>query len=239
MQGNVNLSDKLLVMTKKPWASKYIDDKWKVFALLACLVEPPVMKNEEVNKIFEEQYIKNKKVTYEQLAHEVLAIAKTPLHWREIAEKSYALDKRESFDTRAIYHSLLRCEDMFVRVGQGTYGLKEWGGKTPDTFPDIIESILKQENRSLPIDALFSKVAILRPVKLPSLIMTMEMHHRFYKSINDTYGLREWLPAREKQNLRTPEWLIETAKSFTRVAKAKSRGYLVDQFASGDELDMD
>ena len=40
--------------------------------------------------------------------------------------------------------------------------------------------------------------------------MLLDMYPRFYKSLENTYGLRAWLSPREKQTLRTPEWLVES-----------------------------
>lgn len=67
--------------------------------------------------------------------------------------------------------------------------------------------------------------------------MYLDMHPRFYKSINGTYGLRTWLPPREKQNLRTPEWLVEDSKSFERVERSKQRGYDVEGIIETDNID--
>ena len=45
--------------------------------------------------------------------------------------------------------------DSFVRVDAGTYALAEWGHNRVATYPDIIASILKLHNRSLPFSAYF------------------------------------------------------------------------------------
>src|SRR3990172_11816925 len=104
------------------------------------------------------------------------------------------------------------------------------------SYPDIIASVFKRENQSLPVETILAKVSSVRSVKQPSLIMYLEMHPRFYKSINNTYGLRGWLPPREKQNLRTPEWLIEDSKSIERVERARQRGYDVESIIAEDKL---
>lgn len=227
---------RLLVILDKPWAREFFGAKRKELTFLVCLAEPAVEKNEKVHEFLELEKVKNKRVTYKEIARMVLSDAKRPLHWTEIAEKGYKLNKRERFETRALYHVLLAHEDVFVRVGQGTYELAEWGSKQVEPYTDIIASVLRQEDRSVPFDFILAKVSAVRPVKRQTVIMYLDMHPRFYKSINGTYGLRTWLPPREKQNLRTPEWLVEDSKSFERVERSKQRGYDVDSIVDNDKL---
>lgn len=227
---------RLLVISDKPWAHENFGVKRKELTFLVCLVEPSIEKNKKVHRLLESKKLKNKKLTYKEIVYMVLSEAKGPLHWREIAEKAYKLNKRERFETRALYHVLLDHEELFVRVGQGTYELVEWGNKQVETYPDIIASVLKREKQAIPIDSILAKVSSVRSVKQPSLIMYLDMHPRFYKSINNTYGLREWLSPREKQNLRTPEWLIEDSKSIERVERARQRGYDIESIIAEDKL---
>lgn len=227
---------RLLVISDKPWAHENFGVKRKELTFLVCLVEPSIEKYKKVHQFLEREKEKNRKLTYKEIVYMVLSEAKRPLHWREIAEKAYKLNKRERFETRALYHVLLAHENLFVRVGQGTYELTEWGSKQVEPYPDIIASVLKHENQPIPADTILAKVSSIRTVKQPSLIMYLDMHPRFYKSINNTYGLREWLPPREKQNLRTPEWLIEDSKSFERVERARQRGYDIENIIAEDKL---
>jgi hypothetical protein len=140
----------------------------------------------------------------------------------------YQQGHRSSFSTTGVYNALQANYDIFVRIGPGTYGLVEWGMPQVVTYPDIIASVLEQEQRPLPADAIFARVNMLRPIKKPSLLMTLDMHPRFYKSIEDTYGLRSWLSPREEQTVRTPEWLVEDPNSFVRLERAVERGYKVE-----------
>jgi len=227
---------RMLVILDKPWAHENFGVKRKELTILVCLVEPSIEKNKKVHRLLESEKLKNKKLTYKEIVYMVLSEAKRPLHWREIAEKAYKLNKKERFETRALYHVLLDHEELFVRVGQGTYELVEWGNKQVEPYPDIIASVLKREKQAIPIDSVLAKVSAVRSVKQPSLIMYLDMHPRFYKSINNTYGLRGWLPPREKQNLRTPEWLIEDSKSVERVERARQRGYDIESIIAEDKL---
>jgi hypothetical protein len=227
---------RILIINKKPWILETLEERWKTMVFLCCLVDPPIEKYEKISEFLDKQIKKLKQMPYKELAYLVLAQAKKPLHWSEIANHAYKLEKRKNFETRAIYHALLAHNDTFVRVGTGTYELVEWGSKRVESYPDIVASVLKQQNQAIPFDLILGKVSSIRSVKQPSLIMYLEMHPRFYRSINNTYGLRGWLPPREKQNLRTPEWLIEDSKSLERVERAKRKGYVIENIIVDDKL---
>jgi len=225
-----------LAIHQKPWFSKDVERRWKTFIFLSCSVDPALGTNKKGSQIIEKQGNKKKRQTHKELAQSVLAGARKPMHWSEIAKQAYYLSGRGSFKTGPLYESLRRHKELFVRVGRGTYELVEWGNKTVEFYTEIVASILRQENRPLPFDLIFANVSAIRSVKQSSLLMSLEIHPRFYKSIHNTYGLRGWLPAREKQNLRTPEWLIEGPHSQARVEKARARGYDVDRMIADDML---
>ena len=226
----------MLVISDKPWAHENFGVKHKELTFLVCLVEPSIEKYKKVHQFLEKEKEKNRKLSYKEIAYMVLSEAQKPLHWREIAEKAYQLNRKERFETRALYNVLFTNESLFVRVGQGTYELAEWGNKQVEPYTEIVASVLKREHQAIPFDLILAKVSSVRLVKQQTLVMNLDMHPRFYKSINGTYGLRNWLPPRENQNLRTPEWLIEDSKSFERVERAKQRGYDVESIIAGDNL---
>jgi hypothetical protein len=122
----------------------------------------------------------------------------------------------------------------FVRVDVGTYALFEWGYSQAEYYPDIIASILKSEKKSISLDAIYIKVCQIRDVRQSTLTMLLSMHPRFYKSRENTYGLRVWLPPREKQTLRTPEWLVEDSDSIKRIEQSVQRGYDVESMIAVD-----
>jgi len=66
--------------------------------------------------------------------------------------------------------------------------------------------------------------------------MLLDMYPRFYKSLENTYGLRAWLAPREKQTLRTSESLVESLDSYERLVQAGQRGYDVESMI---QLDLD
>jgi len=227
---------RFIVISGKFWERKKIEETYKDLTFLVCFADPIIEKHENVQRALEMEKERNRKFSYKEIAYIVLSEAKKPLHWRDVAERAYKLNKKERFETRALYHALLSHEEVFVRVGQGTYELAEWGSKQVEPYTEIVASVLQQENQAIPFDSIFSKVSLIRLAKQQSLSMCLDMHPRFYKSIDNTYGLRGWLPPREAQNLRTPEWLIEDSKSIERVERARQRGYDIESIIAEDKL---
>lgn len=225
---------RLLVIHDKPWSEDILQKRWKRACFLACSANPPVKKHAEVSQILIKEEEKNKKISYKELAFLILTNEKRPMHWSKIAERAYRLGRRVSFNSTTLYNVLMNYPELFVRVDAGTYALVEWGFNKVDTYPDIIASVLKSSKKPLSADVIYHKVNGIRHVKRSTLLMSLDMHPRFYKSLEKTYGLRIWLPAREKQTLRTPEWLVEDSDSYKRLEHASQRGYDVDNIIQPD-----
>ncbi len=75
---------------------------------------------------------------------EVLRDKGTPLHFREIASSVKALlNGNQEVSGHNIHAVVQRRQDIFVWVGQGTYGLVEWGMQRPIYYVDLINNILE------------------------------------------------------------------------------------------------
>lgn len=167
---------RLLAIQDKPWANEYIYDKWKNFVFLACMASPSIKRHDVVNQTLIENKNKKKKVSYKELAFQILSKEKRPMHWSEVVEHAYRMKKRDTFNSAALYNAISSHPDVFVRVDAGTYALAEWGLSQVDTYPDIIASILKSIGMPLAADTLYLRVNEIRQVKESTLIMSLEMH---------------------------------------------------------------
>jgi hypothetical protein len=213
---------------------KYLK-RWDSTIFGVCSIKPNIIAHPKIKKFVDNKKILQKKLTYAQLSNKVLTEFGEPLHWTEISKKAEVLNRRKSFNSTALYNSLIFHNEIFVRVDQGTYGLLEWGLIESDYFPDIVADILKREGNPLPFPNIYFKVNQVRKAKKASLIMTMDCHPRFYKSNNNFYGLRTWLPERRKQNLLTRIEFTETLDSFKRVERAILHGYNVENIIRKDK----
>lgn|GEM_PF-7111439 len=214
--------------------SSYVEKHWPQFSYFVCKINPPVTRHYKAAEAVEEEKERNRKLSYKEIAYQILRNEAQPLHWSEIANRAYHLNRRDSFNSTALYNALMSHPQIFVRVDSGTYALIEWGFNQVDTYPDIIASILKASKKPLSADAIYHRVNEIRPVKQSTLIMSLDMHPRFYRSLEKTYGLRVWLPPREKQTLRTPEWRVEDSDSYKRLEQASQRGYDIENMIQED-----
>ena len=227
---------RLLAIRGKTWAQEFVYVRWKKFVFMSCVAKPSVTGHEAVKQTLIDNILKNRKLSYKELSLSILSTQKRPMHWSEIVERAYHIGLRESINSSALYNALTNYPELFVRVDPGTYALVEWGVEQVDTYVDIIASILKSLNKPISADAIYHKVSEIREIKQSTLLMSLEMHPRFYKSLEETYGLRVWLLPREKQTLRTPERLVEDRDSYKRLERASQRGYDVENML---QIDLD
>jgi hypothetical protein len=215
-----------------------LETHWPKLSLCACLLDPPVLENKTVAAWTEEEKRKERDDTrtwtYEELAEAVLRSENRPLHWSQLAEAAEAFGHRGSLSRTGFYNALLLFPEKFVRVDQGTYALAEWGLPEAEPYTDILAEVLWREGKPLSKEQLQARVNSVRPIRESSLVMYLGLHPRFYESSEGTFGLRAWLPPREKQTLRTPKSLVETDASLVRIGRAKSRGYDVDAIVQVD-----
>jgi DNA-directed RNA polymerase delta subunit len=213
-----------------------IPSKLPELSYFACTIVPEVLKNPRIAaRIAAQEEAENYRWTYERVVEAVLENADEPMHYTDIANKAQEMHIRSDINLKAIHNILLAKPDKFALVGQGTYGLTARGFVSVDNYVNIIADGLKESGHTLTMNEISYYVNLKRPIKPSSLQMTLDLHPRFYRTSNKTYGLRAWLPPREKQTLRTSTWLVEDADSIRRLEKALERGYDVDTIVASDK----
>lgn len=155
--------------------------------------------------------------TAPNLARQVLKESTKPLHREEIAGK--VAQARRDLGMRpladaSVFNVLYEYPNLFSYVNQGTYGLREWGSSVP-YIRDIITEVLASTGRPMTQAEIGHRVRKIRPVKDSSLIMYIDMDHRFYRARSGKYGLREWLDS--APTIRTPRDLVEHPASSRRL----------------------
>lgn len=214
-----------------------VTDKLPKLSYFACSLSPLIIKHPRIaEEITVADAIQNPRWTYEVLVETILKEAGRPLHYKEIAERADIMKVRSEISLKGVHNVLYIKDDKFACVGQGTYGLVAWGLTSVDAYNDIIAEAMKNTTVPLTLSEITFYVSGRREINPKSLQMTLDLHPRFYRTVMGTYGLRSRLPAREKQTLRTPHWLIEAPSSFERLEKATERGYDVDALVARDFL---
>jgi len=197
---------------------------------LACSIDPPIKLHPEISKTLQKIWEESRKLSYKEIALIILKIERKPMHWRDIANKAEKMNRKETFNSTGLFNALGYHPETFVRVGQGTYALTEWGNRKAENYSELIVKILVKEKTPLSFGVIYEKTCAIRPIKKTSLQMLLDLYVKFYKSENNLYGLREWLPPRSRQTLLTPKSHVEDEKSYGRVKNAKKHGYDISQF---------
>jgi DNA-directed RNA polymerase alpha subunit len=116
-----------------------------------------------------------------------------PAHYSEITEAvNKFLPEDMQTESHNIHAQMQRNPDIFVRVGQGTYGLAEWGLETAEFYPDIIERILRESGHPLSLQQVLSMVCEQRDCKESTVAMLLQFNDRFRSFPGGVYGLAEW-----------------------------------------------
>lgn len=116
-----------------------------------------------------------------------------PAHYTEIAELvNNLLPEDMQAEFHNIHAQMQRYPDIFVRVGQGTYGLAEWGLETAEFYSDIIERIFRECGHPLSPQQVLTRVCEERDCKETTVLMLLQLNDRFRAFPGEVYGLVGW-----------------------------------------------
>ena len=103
-----------------------------------------------------------------------------PLHYAAIAERVNArLPEELQTSAHNVHAQMGRLTQLFVRVGNGIFGLTEWGLPQDRTVADAAYRILSATGRALDIEALTDRVLETWQVKRNSVRAAVELDPRF------------------------------------------------------------
>ncbi len=120
--------------------------------------------------------------------HLILKKQKKPLHFTKISD----LINKANFDHKKALpqtvHNELIIDKKFVLVGRGIYALKEWGYE-PGIVSDIITRALKEADKPLSKEEIFTAVLKQRLVKKMTIYISLIDRSKFKKLSNGRYTL--------------------------------------------------
>jgi hypothetical protein len=131
------------------------------------------------------------------LAEAALRVIGGPTHFTDIARKIVELfPMLEVPGGNAIHSALIRRQDKFVWVKNGTYGLMAWGLQKPPFIKDRLVQLLSEVRYPLPLWHLREKVLEVCNCKEESVRMTLDLNPRVFRKFEgDQYGLQEHFQA--------------------------------------------
>lgn len=120
-------------------------------------------------------------------AFAVLAKAKAPLHFREVAQ---AISKSgwssQKAHPQTVHNELIK-DPRFVLVGRGLYALAEWGYE-PGTVSDVMISLLKAARKPMSKDEIVKRVLEKRLVKANTIFLNLQ-NKNIFKKTTEGYSL--------------------------------------------------
>ncbi|MDD3170550.1 MAG: sigma factor-like helix-turn-helix DNA-binding protein [Candidatus Paceibacterota bacterium] len=127
----------------------------------------------------------------------ILNEKKQPLHFREITDLIFSLNKDiEKRDSRSlslhpqtVHNELIRSDD-FILVGRGLYALKDWG-YNPGRVKDVITDVLRASVQPLAKEEIINEVLKQRMVKESTVFLGLQDKNLFEKNEEGKYKVRE------------------------------------------------
>jgi sigma-70-like protein len=121
-------------------------------------------------------------------AYIVLKREGRPTHFTGITERiNAARFDRRTAHAQTVHNELIR-DNRFVLVGRGLYALREWGYE-PGTVADVLERVLRVQEKSLPREDLVAAVFKVRMVKRNTVLLALQNRSRFARRPDGTYDL--------------------------------------------------
>ncbi len=106
-------------------------------------------------------------------AYLVLRKAGKPLHFKEIAQLINEMGLLERPAHVQTVHNELIKDSRFVLTGRGTYALTSWGYQ-PGTVEEVIERILRENNRPMTKEEILNAVLNQRQVRPATIILNLQ-----------------------------------------------------------------
>jgi len=115
---------------------------------------------------------------------------KKPLHYKDLTDliRKSGFSKK-NISVEAVHNELIR-DPRFVLVGRGIYALKEWG-YNPGTIAEVIEDLLKKEQKPMHKNDIIEKVLERRLVKKNTILLNLQEKPQFKRLKRAVYYLRE------------------------------------------------
>jgi hypothetical protein len=105
-----------------------------------------------------------------------------PLHYQEMATKVMEWFPEKPVKVNTVHNELVKNNDIFVNMGLGIYGLKEWGFEG-GSVKDIIERILGRAKRHMSIKEIKKEVLKEKMVSPNTIVLTLQKHKTLFERI--------------------------------------------------------
>lgn len=120
--------------------------------------------------------------TIKQKVLYILRRINKPLHYQEMATKVMEWFPEKPVKVNTVHNELVKNNDLFVNMGLGIYGLKEWGFEG-GSVKDIIERILKRMERPMAIKEISKEVLKEKMVSPNTIVLTLQKYKDMFERV--------------------------------------------------------
>lgn len=112
----------------------------------------------------------------------ILRKVEQPMHYEEIASKGIEWFPDKPAKVSTYHNELVKNNELFVNMGLGLYGLREWGIKG-GTVKQILIRVLKKKQRPMPIKKLTKEVLKEKIVNPNTVTLTLQKHKKIFERV--------------------------------------------------------
>jgi len=105
-----------------------------------------------------------------------------PLHYQEMATKVMEWFPEKPVKVNTVHNELVKNNALFVNMGLGIYGLKEWGFEG-GSVKEIIERILGKLGRSMTIKEIQKEVLKEKMVSPNTIVLTLQKYKNLFERV--------------------------------------------------------
>ncbi|UFX83047.1 HTH domain-containing protein [Candidatus Absconditicoccus praedator] len=121
----------------------------------------------------------------------ILRRVNKPLHYQELSTKIMEWFNGKPVKVSTVHNELVKNSSMFVNMGLGIYGLKEWGYEG-GTVKDILERVMGKANRPMTIKEITKEVLKEKMISPNTIILTLQKYQdKFERVDKGTYVLKK------------------------------------------------
>ena len=110
----------------------------------------------------------------------VLRKLKKPLHYQEMTTKIMEMFPGEVVKVNTVHNELVKNGDIFVNMGLGLYGLREWGIKW-GTVKDVLVRIMKEARRPMNVREIIKEVSKEKIVSPNTVVLNLQRYPELFE----------------------------------------------------------
>ena len=113
-----------------------------------------------------------------------------PMHFQDLPSKILEWFPNENIKLNTVHNELVKNGDMFVNLGLGIYGLKEWGYQW-GSVKEIITRVFKKFDKPMKIQDLIKEVLKEKMINPNTVVLNLQKHKKLFKRVDK--GLYQYI----------------------------------------------